>query len=75
MANKIEENDLVISPAYGRDYKSAKDAISDFVVGKDFKMESIGHGGMYCSIRDFEKGVEVLIRYSKLTKVTVCKVG
>lgn len=65
----ITQNYLTVSPAYGRDYKSAKDAKSDFLGGKDFRMESIGQGGTYCSLRDFAQGVEVSIRYAKLTKV------
>ena len=71
--NKIKENWITISPAYGRDYKSAKAARSDFDAGKDFKMESIAHGSGYCSKADFEKGLNVQIRYDNLKKVTIAK--
>jgi hypothetical protein len=61
---------LVISPAYERDFKSASAAIENFKHGSDWKMETPGHGGTYCSVRDFAKGVTVQIRYNKLAKVT-----
>lgn len=55
-----------LTPAYGRDYKSAKEVREDFEAGKDFCMEPSGH---YCSIRDIPAGMEVFIRYSELRKV------
>lgn len=70
----ITQNYLCISPAYGRDFLSAKAVIEHFNSGADFKMESLGQGGTYCSKSDFEKGVMVTIRYNKLRKVTVTKV-
>lgn len=65
----ITQNYLTISPAFGRDYKSAKDAKEAFLSGKDFKMESLVAGGQYCSVRDFKPGVIVSVRYAKLAKV------
>lgn len=72
----ISQNYLVISPAYGRDYKSRAAAEKDFKEGKDFKMESVSSGGSgsYCSIRDFKPGVKVSIRYKRMTRVTIITV-
>lgn len=53
-------------PAYGRDYKSAKEVRKDFEAGKDFRAEPFGH---YCSIRDIPAGTDVLIRYRGLRMV------
>lgn len=66
----ISANYLTVSPAYGRDYKSKAEATAAFAEGQDFKMESLGQGGTYCSARDFEHGVWVSIRYEKMTKIT-----
>jgi hypothetical protein len=65
--------DGTITPAYGRDYKSKKAAIEDFEAGKDFVYNKMGEQG-YCSIRDFEPGSTIMIRYKKLTMVTPYKV-
>ena len=45
---------LTVVPAYGRDYKNKKEVEKDWVDGKDFRIESIGHryNGSYTSIRD-----------------------
>lgn len=71
---KITENYCTVIPAYGRDYKSQAEVKSDFLAGKDFQMQSITHGSGYCSIRDFESGVTVNVRYAKLAKVLPIKV-
>ena len=67
----ITQNYTVISPAYGRDYKNKAQAESDFRKGKDFRLESLGHNGTYCSIKDFAPRVQVNIRYSEMRKVAV----
>jgi hypothetical protein len=55
---------MTVTPAYGRDYKSAAKAIADWKDGKDFKLAMTGQ---YCSIRD---GIDdVWIRYDRLTKI------
>jgi hypothetical protein len=71
---KITERYVVVSPAYGRDYKSASAAKADFLEGKDFKLESITIHGMYCSVRDFAPGVPVEVRYARLTKAVIVEV-
>ena len=67
-ATKISANYTVISPAYGRDYKSKAAAIDDFNKGLDFRYHGFD-GGAYCSIRDFVPGTIVNIRYKKLQLV------
>ena len=62
----------VVTPAYGRDYRNKKSAEADFKAGKDFKLES--QGGCYCSIRDFQAGDSIEIRYAKQMKLTVVKI-
>jgi len=68
---RITKDYVVISPAYGRDYKSSRDAAAAFTSGVDFRMESIQFGGAYCSIRDFAPGVKVEVRYNKLQRVVI----
>lgn len=34
---------LILSPAYGRDYKSQKALLADFNAGKDFIIRNFGH--------------------------------
>lgn len=70
----ITENYQVLTPAYGRDYTTAKAAKSDFEAGKDFFLNSVTHGFTYCSKSDFAKGVTVNIRYKQNTQVTSVKV-
>ncbi len=61
-------------PAYGRDYKSKKEVIEDFENNKDFLLQTY-NGTTYINKEDIEKTgeKEVMIRYAKLTKVTVVK--
>ena len=60
---------LTLSPAYGRDYKSQKAVQADWDAGKDFVVETMGHG-MYANKADL-KGEKVMVRYAKLRKVMV----
>lgn len=61
---------IVLSPAYGRDYKSAKEVKAALLSGKDFRIESIGpNAGRYCSLRDFPVGQVLNIRYRGLRQV------
>ena len=73
----ISLRDVTLTPAYGRDYKSATLAIKDFKDGKDFRYNHFTGESAYCSIRDFvADGVRTAkIRYNKLTKVTTVKVS
>ena len=58
-----------LTPAYGRDYKSKKEVLKDFLDGKDF-IYNDPFRQCYCSIRDFKPGDVVNLRYHKLTRVT-----
>ena len=63
----------VLTPAYGRDYKSAKDAVADFNAGKDFVVNSVSFSG-YASKSDFAVGSHLTLRYGKNRKVTAVTV-
>lgn len=58
----------VLTPAYGRDYKSAEAALKSYRDGFDFVLNTTS-GRTYCSVRDFPYEM-VEIRYNKLTQVT-----
>lgn len=64
---------VVLTPAYGRDYKSREAAKEAFLQGKDFIYNSPGSrwDGKPCSIRDFpaDKYPQVKIRYNGLRSV------
>ena len=73
---KITQNYVVLSGAYGRDYGNKRAIVTDFEAGKDFIIRSAGLNaiGKLCSIRDFAKGVTVELRYSQDRKVEMYKV-
>lgn len=62
-----------LTPAYGRDYKSADEAIQAYKDGKDFILNdpTSQWNGLYCSIRDNLQ--DVSIRYNKLQDKVVVK--
>jgi hypothetical protein len=61
----------VLTPAYGRDYKSSEAVQKDYLEGKDFVLNDIASrwNGKYCSCRDFP-GKIVELRYDKKRKLT-----
>lgn len=59
-------------PAYGRDYKSAKAVLADWVAGKDFLIQDFQHSG-YVNINDLPTGTTLNVRYNRLTKVCVIR--
>jgi hypothetical protein len=61
-------------PAYGRDYKSKKELLADFAANKDFHLQTY-NGSTYVNREQVEqlKEREVMVRYSKCTKVTILK--
>lgn len=66
---------MTLTPSYGRDYKTAKEALADFHEGKDFKIASVGpYMGAYCSKRDL-KGKEVKIRFDGNSQFVMVKVA
>ena len=68
---------LVISPTYGRDYKSVKAVLADWNAGKDFRIESFGPDmGRAISIAEATPaGLTVQVRYSRLTKAVFIRNG
>lgn len=62
---------MPLTPAYGRDYKSKAEVEKDFLDGKDFQTCA----GSYCSARDFPPGTEITVRYAKLRKVHILRIG
>ena len=68
---------LILTPAYGRDYRSVKELKTDWDADKDFVVANLFHGnGTYTNRADLlREGVRsVQIRYAKLRKVTVLQV-
>ena len=65
-----------LTPAYGRDYKSAAAAIKDLIEGKDFILNDITSrwDGKPCGLSDFTPGTKLTIRYSDLRKCTIYNV-
>ena len=70
--------EVTLTPAYGRDYKSAKAAVADFEADKDFIFNRFGdrYDGAYVNKAQLiEEGVKnVRIRYKNKTQVTLVKV-
>lgn len=59
-----------VVPAYGRDYKTPLEALTDYRAGKDFRINQISHpyDGRYLSIRDQQ---DVSIRFNQLRQCVV----
>jgi hypothetical protein len=68
-------NDMTLTAAYGRDYKSAKAVKADFDANKDFVVASMfGPSGRYINKQSIPAGTTVNIRYNQLRSVVVVKV-
>jgi hypothetical protein len=67
----IRKDYRVVTPAYGRDYRSAKEAKADFLAGRDFVLQP---EETFVSRADFAPGVIVNIRYRRITMVTNVRV-
>lgn len=63
-----------LSPAYGRDYKTATAAKVGFATGKDWKGD-YQLGFQYVNEEQLKTGDTVRLRYSSNRKVTVATVG
>jgi len=63
---------ITLTPAYGRDYKTAKAVRSDWNIGKDFIISDIHSrwDGKPANNTDM-RGEQVMIRFNGLRKVTV----
>lgn len=60
---------IEVTPAYGRDYKSAKAAKQDWNEGKDF-LDTVTCRYMSKRDADADPSMHVIIRYSQSRKVT-----
>jgi hypothetical protein len=62
---------VTVSPAYGRDYRSARAAQEDWLDGKDFMVETVGPdmGRMINIPQAEETGLKIMIRYKRKTQV------
>ena len=62
---------LILSPAYGRDYRSKKAVVADLAANKDFTIESYGPDmGRYVNAAQLTPGTKVQVRYGRMRKVT-----
>ena len=70
---------MTLVPAYGRDYKSRAAILADFQADKDFIIRDMSsrYDGKPTNRTDLIKvGVtSVHVRYARLTKITLVKVG
>jgi len=67
---------VILTPAYGRDYKSKAAVQADFDAGKDFMARSFDRDGYITKSELLEMGVKsVQARYGKLAKVCMLKVA
>ena len=59
-----------LTPAYGRDYKTAKAAKADWAKGRDFIINDFfdPDDGRYCNNRDM-KDRKVMLRFCRLRKI------
>lgn len=69
---------ITVSPAFGRDFKSGKDAKAAWESGKDFILHDFSSpwDGKPINLEDAKKAGfgEVNIRFARMTKVVVVKV-
>jgi len=65
---------ITVIPAYGRDYKSKAAVLADYEAGKDFIIQDMfsGNDGRAVNKEDaVREGVQLKVRYAKLTKVVI----
>ena len=62
-----------LTPAYGRDYKSAAEVKAAFLAGKDFEGD-YQMGFQLCSIRDIPPGSIANLRYKRNTMIATVEV-
>ena len=67
---------ITVVPAYGRDYKSAKEVVEAWDAGKDFRICDLSspRDGGYINKDDAPKGATVNVRYKRATQVKPIKV-
>lgn len=65
---------ITLQPAYGRDYKSAKEVKAAWEAGKDFMVASMfGGGGSYVNKEDAPPKTTFNIRYKRNTQICVIR--
>lgn len=67
---------LILSPAYGRDFDNAKDAITSFLEGEDWEiLGGPAMSGTYCTYREIAMRAPevewIELRYSGLRKLAL----
>jgi hypothetical protein len=62
---------MILTPAYGRDYKSKKALLADFDAGKDFVTNPYNGPSQYVNKVQIEKGTQIQFRYNKLQSIAV----
>lgn len=71
MSELFAVHGCVLQPAYGRDYKSRKEAIEDFRKGNTFILRQFGDKpDQYIGVSSIKPGTRISIRYKKNTQVT-----
>lgn len=67
---------MTLTPAYGRDYKSKKEILSDLLAGKDFIVHE-PHGSTYINLAGLRAAevVEINVRYRAMRSVSVFQVA
>ena len=73
-AESVKNNKSIgLTPAYGRDYKSAEEVRSAFFERRDFVIADVScrWNGSYANINDLKDYDSVSIRYDKLRRVTI----
>jgi hypothetical protein len=74
-----KERNVTLTPAYGRDYKSKKEAQADLDADKDFIIADVFGGNAGRAVNKSQlKELDIAavnVRYAKLTKVTILKVS
>jgi len=63
-----------LTPAYGRDYKNAKEVKAAWEAGKDF-IGDYQLGFKYVGKKDIPKPCTVILRYKRNTSLTTVKVS
>lgn len=72
MSELMNGRSQILTPAYGRDYKTPEAMQEDFDNGKDFILHWMQSpwDGKYCSKRDFSIGSKVKGRFNRHQDIT-----
>jgi len=70
----MSDNYATLTPAYGRDYKSGKEAEAALRAGNDFVLVQRGGRSTLINVEQIKPGTTVNLRYKRLTAVKPVKV-